>query len=285
MRRHPEQIATILLFLFFFAFRVDTADAAGLRQALRTSDGKIISLEQMAADIRKADIVFVGESHNDKRHHDAQLSIIRALANLKVPLAIGIEMFRANSQKDLDRWTEGAMSLDTFKKVYYDNWDISWPLYANIFLYARDSRIPMVGLNVPPEITRKVSREGFSSLTAGELKQLPPGISCDVDDQYRAFIRKAYEAHHGGAESFSRFCEAQMIWDKAMAWRLVNYLKANRGKTVVALAGTGHSWKRGIPEQVRKISDYRTRVILPEIPDRVSRKNLTSEDADYILLQ
>ncbi len=143
----------------------------------------------------------------------------------------------------------------------------------------------MIGLNVPEAITKKVSREGFSSLTDDELKQLPPGISCDVDREYMDYIRKAYRIHAAVDSSFVHFCEAQMIWDKTMAWNLAEFLKKNPKKTVVVLAGIGHSWKRGIPEQLGKLSGLSFKVILPEVPEHVTRLTILSQDADYVLLQ
>ena len=279
-----KKFASIVLGFLFCMPAITQGESAAPGRVLRVGDDKVISFTQMTNDLRKADIVFVGESHENPKHHATQLEIIKALNEARAPLAIGLEMFRANEQKELDQWTSGHMSTERFIPLYYDNWNMPWPLYSNIFLYARDRRIPMLGLNVPSDITRKVSPEGFSSLTKDELKQLPPGISCDVDEQYREFIRQAYEAHHGDQKSFNNFCEAQRIWDTAMAWHLTEFMKKNPGTTVVVLAGTGHSWKRGIPEEVKKQSGYKTKVILQELPEQSERGVVSNKDADYIIL-
>jgi hypothetical protein len=50
---------------------------------------------------------------------------------------------------------------------------------------------------------------------------------------------------------------------------------------MVVLAGSGHSWKRGIPQQVEKLSALDYLVILPEVSD-LNTFNITSKDADYI---
>ena len=250
---------------------------------LRIRDGKVITFSRMFSEIRTADIVFVGESHGNMRDHSGQLAVIRAFHESDFSLAIGLEMFRAQSQQDLDRWTEGKSGLDAFLKVYYDNWGMPWPLYGSIFLYAREHLIPMVGLNLPDSIVKKVAQKGFAALTPEERRQLPAGISCSVDQAYMDFIRKVYGKHEKG-KSFSYFCEAQVVWDKTMAYHLVESLQKNRGRTVVVLAGTGHSWKRGIPAQVRELSKYRTVVIMPEVPEQTDRKALTTADADYLAL-
>ncbi|MFO0752101.1 MAG: ChaN family lipoprotein [Thermodesulfovibrionales bacterium] len=254
-------------------------------RVLRVQDKTSIPFDRMIRDIGGADVVLVGESHGERSHHAAQLAVIKALRGVRPPLAVGLEMFRADSQDALDRWIGGEMTLQKFLQIYYDNWSFPWAYYSDIFFYAREKGIPLVGLNIPRRIAQKVAWTGFSSLTPDELKELPPGITCDVDREYMDFIRRTYEAHRGGdAGSFTRFCEAQMLWDKVMARHLVAYLKRNPGSTVVVLAGSGHSWKRGIPEQIRRASGLTYRVILPAPPDGARRDTITPDDADYLLL-
>lgn len=258
---------------------------SGGDRVFRTSDGEFIRFGQMIGEISKTNIIFVGESHDSARDHQMQLDVIKSLNKTGVALAIGTEMFRADSQKQLDEWTNGALGLKDFLKVYYGNWNFPWPLYADIFLYARDNRIPLIGLNVPEKITQKVSREGFSSLTEKELKELPPGISCDVDPTYMNFIRRAYIFHGKEEKSFIHFCEAQMVWDKTMAWNLAEFLIENPKRTVIVLAGTGHSWKKGIPEQFRRMSPLSYRVLLPGVPEHVAGAAGLLQDADYVLVE
>jgi uncharacterized iron-regulated protein len=159
-----------------------------------------------------------------------------------------------------------------------------WPIYRDIFRYAREHEISLLGLNVPGWLTEKVAKAGFAALTKDERSLLPPGISCNLDDKYREFIKRAHSGHPGHGSMFDHFCEAQMVWDKSMAWQLVNYLKKNPARTVVVLAGVGHAWKRGIPEHVAMESSFSYRVVLPMIPDQIEKGTVTTKDADYILL-
>ncbi|MGD8924767.1 MAG: ChaN family lipoprotein, partial [Syntrophobacterales bacterium] len=207
----------------------------------------------------------------------------RALKQADVSVAIGLEMFRRDSQPDLDRWVKGDLSEKEFEKIYYKNWNYPWPLYKDIFLYAREHKIPLVGLNVPPEVTKQVAREGFDSLTPEQRGDLPM-VSCRVDPEYMAFIRRSLAMHGHGGLNFTRFCEAQLVWDTAMAWSLLGFLEKNPDATVVVIAGSGHSWKRGIPAQVSSRADVPLKVILPEISGRVDRKHTTLNEADYVWL-
>ena len=159
-----------------------------------------------------------------------------------------------------------------------------WPLYQDIFLYIREHEIPLIGLNISNDVVRKVAQQGFGSLSAAEKKALPPGISCRVDAKYMEFIRQAYAEHSGSDRPFLNFCEAQMVRDKSMAWRLIAYQKKNPKRTMVVLAGVGHAWKRGIAEQVNLESQLSIRSILPYLPGQVDQYSVTTGDADYVLL-
>ena len=250
---------------------------------LQVSDGRILSLADTVKDLSKCRLVFVGELHTTPSHHRVQLEIIRALKEAGTPVAIGLEMFRRDSQPDLDRWVKGELREKEFEQIYYKNWNYPWPLYKDIFLYAREHKIPMIGLNVPPEVTKQVAREGFDSLTPEQRGDLPM-VTCRVDPEYLAFIRRSLAMHGHGSLDFTRFCEAQLVWDTAMAWSLLGYLERNPESTVVVLAGSGHSWKRGIPRQIRSRSELPFRVILPEIPGRADRDNISLNEADYLWL-
>ena len=279
----------VSFFIFFLLITAGHLQADGNKadtKVFRLSDRKVIPYEQMVDDLRDTDIVFVGEMHDREAHHQLQLGIIRALKTPKTPIAVGFEMFNYESQKDLDNWVDGTMPESDFMKTYYRNWNFPWLLYDDIFLYVRDNKIPAIALNVPPEITRKVSASGFSSLTKEERAKLPPETGCVVDEQYMKFIRRAHSMHGHGGKNFVYFCEAQLLWDQVMARTIIEYRKKNPGKTVVVITGNGHAWKRGIPEQVRSLSEKTSaRVVLPHIPGHIDPTAMSPADADYILLQ
>ena len=274
-------ILTAALLVFAFFIRASTGG-----DILRVRDGAVISFDRMIQEIRNADIVFVGEVHDEPAHHDLELRIIRSFHESDLPLSVGLEMFRSDSQQDLNSWVSGSSSPEQFLSSYYDNWRQPWPAYRGIFLYAREHQIPLVGLNIPPDITKAVARSGFLALNAEQKQKLPPGISCNIDPTYMQFIRQAYAGHSQQEDKrFLNFCEAQMVWDKSMAWKLIEHQRQYPGKTTIVLSGVGHAWKRGIPEQVAEQSSFTYKVVLPLIPGQIERKSVSLRDADYVVLQ
>lgn len=253
---------------------------------VRVSDSKEVPLPEFVDKAAQARLIFAGELHDRKSHHKLQLDIIRALHEAGVDVAIGVEMFSTDAQPDLDRWVGKRLSEDEFKVIYHRNWQIPWRKYKDIFLYAREHAIPVVALNVPRKLTHQVFEKGLSSLSGEQSKGLPLGSECDVDEEYESFIREAVGEHNmkdtgDEDEMYDKFCQAQMLWDASMAKNAVDYLERNPGRKMVVLAGSGHSWKRGIPVRVSRLSDIKYVVILPEAAG-VGEDTLTTNDTDYI---
>jgi uncharacterized iron-regulated protein len=245
--------------------------------------GQLLSDTRALQRLQGARIVLVGEFHNNADHHLAQLQVIQALHRAGRKVAIGMEMFRKDSQQDLDQWTSGEMEERRFIEVFNDNWSFGWKLYRPILAYARDNRIPVVGLNVPREVTLQVAYHGFQSLTPEQRGALE-GVVCDVTPEYRNFVKQAYGAHSHGRMKFEQFCEAQLVWDSVMALNAVDYLKQNDERIMVIVAGSGHTHKLGIPDQIDKRSDLPYIVVLPETKGIFEKDLVTFQDADLILL-
>jgi uncharacterized iron-regulated protein len=257
---------------------------AGRQEVVRVRDGARIDFHRMVDEVRPARAIFVGETHSDMTDHRLELRVIKALYKRGVPLAIGLEMFTADSQPHLDAWVTGRLGLDRFYRIYYHDWQMPWRYYRTILLYARDRKIPLVGLNVPEEIPAKVAREGFASLAPAERVKIPSGITCSVDAPYREFIRRAYREHEPGEQTFTRFCEAQMLWNKVMAWHLADYLKRFPQRTVVVLSGTGHTLKRAIPAELGQFLAVPVAVIMPR-SSGLSAGSVTIDDTDYLVVK
>ncbi|TFG89323.1 MAG: hypothetical protein E4H17_00885, partial [Gemmatimonadales bacterium] len=154
-----------------------------------------VSPQALLDDLRQAQVIFMGEFHDNLGHHRAQLTVIDALDDDERPLAIGLEMFRKDSQATLARWVRNDLPLLQFLAVYNDNWSM-WPEYREIFLHARNEEVKMLGLNLPRDITRKVARDGFQALSAEE-RQLLGNVQCLVNPIYGSYIRQAMGGHGG----------------------------------------------------------------------------------------
>jgi uncharacterized iron-regulated protein len=128
-----------------------------------------------------------------------------------------------------------------------------------------------------------VARNGFESLTPEEIGKLPP-IVCRVDREYEEFLRRVLGSH-GSKSGFRRFCEAQLVWDTAMAIYALEYLKDHPERTVVVLCGMIHAWKKAAPDQAaRENAEVQQAVIQPAVKGRWTPGSVSKEDADYLIL-
>lgn len=252
------------------------------REIIRIRDAERTDFNTMVDDVSSARVVFIGESHDNSHHHDSQLEVIAALHEKGYPLAIGLEMFKKEDQEKLDQWVEGRMDERTFRRIYRSYWGFGWELYSDIFRYSRKHSIPMIGLNVPKKITKKVAKGGFGSLTRDERAQLPPAVTCDVDSRYKDHLRMIFRYKGTMDRSFVNFCEAQVLWDQSMAWHIARFLEKNHDRVVIVLTGSIHAWKFGIPRQLGRMMSIEQKVILPEVP--AESRYISVEDADYLLL-
>ena len=200
-------------------------------------------------------VVLVGEIHDRYDHHLMQLEIIRRLHAVHPRLAIGMEAFQQPFQDAIDAYVAGRLSEQELLRAteYYERWRFDYRLYAPILRYAREHALPVVALNLPGELIRKVGQEGLEALTPEERAQLPREIDRS-DSAYAARLEAIYDQHpRGGLHGFENFLEVQLLWDEGMAQCAADYLKARPDYNMVLLAGRGHiAWGSGIPQRLER---------------------------------
>jgi uncharacterized iron-regulated protein len=209
-------------------------------------------------------VVFVAEAHDRFDHHLNQLEIICRLAR-HGPMAIGVEFFQTPAQSALDAYVfeHGDLQRLLSESDWFRRWRYDPRLYAPIFRFAREHRIPLVALNVPGELVSKVARGGTESLLPAERARLPGSI-VEGPAAYRERLRRVFEQHpHGNARDFDGFLQAQLLWDEGMAQHAADYLLANPGRRLVVLAGEGHiAYRDPIPDRLQRRVDVTSAVVL-----------------------
>src|SRR5690242_3491254 len=83
------------------------ADAPGSYVPQRVFDTRratFTDFETMAADLARADVVLIGEQHDDGNTHRLELAILEGLARRNVAVALSLEMFERDVQGALDTY-------------------------------------------------------------------------------------------------------------------------------------------------------------------------------------
>jgi uncharacterized iron-regulated protein len=224
------------------------------------SAGRVVDPASMLADLQQAQIIYVGERHNDARHHAWQLRILRELRRQDPELVLGMEMFDSAYQPVLDNWAAGRLDRRSFLEQvhWYANWRFPYDLYEDILNFVRDQHVRLFGLNLPFHIPRKIAVGGIRSLSPEEKKY----IAADIDTSiaaHREYIREIYEIHRlRGVDRFEYFYLAQCAGEDTMAANVVRHLN---GRKMLVLAGNGHIVRKfGIPDRAyrRNGASFRT---------------------------
>ncbi len=241
--------------IIFFVFPVFL-----IQQATSQETPKNYTQKDIITELSKANIVYLGETHDNAEDARSKLEIIKTLYSKNPRLAIAMEMFQRPFQSVLNRYIAGEIDEKQLIKEseYEERWGFNWEYYAPTLRFAKVNRIPVLALNTPTEITTKVSTQGLKSLTKDELSQIPPLAEIRTDNQdYRQMLQEVYQQHihgaHGNSEDFESFFTTQVLWDETMAETIAQFYQNNPGNRIVVLAGKGHIiYGYGIPDRVAR---------------------------------
>ena len=266
------KLCALSLSIFLLCSSVATAEPMANPQPQQTYTNQEI-LQQLV----KARIVYLGETHDSTADHQAQLKIIQEMQRQNPKIAIAMEMFQRPFQSVIDNYLAGKLTEEQLveQTEYNQRWRFPWELYAPIMRFAKENKLPVIALNTPSEVTRKVASQGLESLTAEDKKYIPPISEIRTDNaEYRQLLLEVYQQHQksalGNSTAFERFLQAQVLWDETMAESIAQFVKTNPDYQVVVLAGKGHIiYGYGIPSRVERrlgVGNVKVRSILFNSP-------------------
>lgn len=217
----------------------------------RIFDGKgnPATLEQIVVAAGNADVVFLGEQHDDVTGHALELQIFKAAlekysANRKV--ALSMEMFERDVQVVVDEYLAGLIS----EKKFLDDsrpWGNYKTDYRPMVELAREKKLEVIAANTPRRYVNMVSRGGRDSLNGlsrqakAWLPPLPYGQPSDVyAKKFKALMGNAPEAMAG----IDNILGSQSLWDAGMAYSIAESLKKNKSQLVVHVNGSFHTENR-----------------------------------------
>lgn len=223
--------------------------------------------QAMLEKLSRAQVVYLGEQHDQFSHHQLQLEVIRYLHEQGLPVRIGLEMFQQQFQPVLDRYLNHEIDFQTLLRdsEYFSRWGYSPRLYQPILEYARAQQLPLVALNIASEITRQIAVGGLKALNEDDRAQLPK----DFDTRnvaYKERLQAIYFEHdHAREDGFQNFYEAQLAWDEGMAQAIDTDVEAHPESRWVVLVGAGHlAYRSGIPARVKTLSAAQQIVVIPD---------------------
>ena len=256
----------------------DTGDMIEEGTILSGSTGQAIEYEGLIAELAAVRVVYIGEMHTDRSHHEIQLRIVESLKEEWQNMRIAMEMFAYTYQDVLDRWSAGELDRESFleKTQWYANWRFDFSLYEDILNFARDENIPIAALNIPFHIPAKVRVGGIENLLNIDKAFLPETVDT-TNEAHRSHTEPIFN-HHRFSETarFAFFYEAQCVWEDTMAESISRNLNE---EPMVVLVGNGHIiYKFGVPDRAfrRTQAEFKTVYLAP------AGSEVKLDYADYI---
>jgi uncharacterized iron-regulated protein len=257
--------------------------------------------EVMLADIASADVIFVGEQHDDPNTHRLELAILEGLKRRTVAPVVSLEMFERDVRSTLDAYLAGSVPEEEFLET-----SRPWPRYSTDYRplveFAKANGWPVIAANVPRRIAALVARNGREA-----IDQLPgedrPFIATDLqcpEDAYFERFAKTMGSHPAPNQTPEqqramtvRYYWSQCLKDETMAESIVSaFTSANEGsesrRPVVHYNGAFHSdFGLGTAERVRRRLPGKRVVVISMLPveslDVLEPSGEDLQRADYLV--
>lgn len=259
---------------------------------------RFIDFETLVARLAAADLVFIGEQHDDPATHRMELAVLEGLARRRDSVVLALEMFERDVQGPLDRYLAGHLEEAAFLADARP-WKNYAADYRPLVELARSRGWPVLASNVPRRHASLVARAGLAgldTLAAEQRPELAAELSCPADRYFERFTAELGDlsAHRPGvapspeekAAMLRRTYEAQCLKDETMGESVVRAWRP--GTLVVHYNGAFHTdFGLGTAERARRRARDARSVVVSAIPvadlDRLEPTKEERKRADYLL--
>jgi uncharacterized iron-regulated protein len=236
--------------------------------------------EAMLADLAGADVVVVGEQHDDANTHRLEAAILEGLRRRNVPVIVSLEMFERDVQSELDAYLKAGRPEEQFLKA-----SRPWPRYQTDYRplveIAKAQGWPVVASNTPRKYSSGISKSGFGILegmSAADRAFVAADLQCPHDSYYDRFITTMNDHPAPGTEKLSaddrrdmneRYYLAQCTKDETMAESIAVQFAGLNGSpgTIVHFNGAFHSdFGTGAAARVRRRLPGRRVIVVSILP-------------------
>lgn len=253
MSRVVNLLACLTALVACNAVAVRTPDSLEDR-IYRTEDLRELSREQLFAQFDAAQVIYLGEKHDNPRHHELQLEVLRTLVARGRRPAIGFEVFAMNQTSTLMAYAtwkahptqHGKRQRSPEERLrntlgWGEEREQSWSFYGPLLQFAREHELVVFGIDLPRSLRVRISRVGIGGLTNVERLQLPADEF--EDGAYGDFVRSRLKAMHcdyGSDDYIERLYASWRVRNDAMATAISETVKQQNGEPVIVILGSAH---------------------------------------------
>ena len=237
--------------------------------------GQRAELAAVCDALDRADVVFLGERHDDATAHALQRELLaaadHAARSADRPLVLGLEMIETDVQTALDEYLAGLIRERDWLAAGrpWSNYEAD---YRPLVEFARLEGHAVVGTNAPARYVSLVSRRGglcvLDSLPGEAQHWLPPTVPPPSDRLAAKFTDLMGGMSHGAGPSVDGMLAAQNLRDATMAWQIAHALDRRPGALVVHVNGSFHSENGlGVPEHLARLAPEARQLVVTMQPE------------------
>ena len=209
---------------------------------------------RIAARAQHAQVIYLGESHDNPHHHRNQARVLEAMLAGGARPALAFEMLTQAQQGVVDevmRGSAGPVTLGTLLKWEERGWP-AFDMYRPLFDLARRDGLQVVALDLDQPAVRRVATAGLGALPNQERSALASRLAPSA--RREDGIAHEIEAAHCGllpAGAVPGMVAAWHARNVTMARRILQVLE--RASQVVVIVGRGHQAPGGLADQVEAL--------------------------------
>lgn len=268
------------LFILILLFSLGAASQVPLKESefrIYTGDGRVATLDSIIDEAGTAEVLFLGELHDDAVGHAVQAEIFRRVVDKyssKRSVALSLEMFERDVQVVLDEYLRGQITESHFL-LSSRPWGNYKTDYRPLVELAKEKGLSVIAANAPRRYVNMVSRGGRAKLDSlsDDAKRWLPKLpyaepSAAYAAKFKALMGPSAEAQMG----IDNILASQALWDASMADAIARFLKKRENGLVIHLNGSFHSEKRlGAVEHLGKyVPKARSIVITARYEDDIA---------------
>ena len=230
------------------------------------------SFSSLSGQIAQADVIFIGEIHNDSLTHVVEYELLKAVHRYSPRLAVSLEMFERDVQILLNDYLHGNIEESAFLEQSRP-WGNYQKAYRPLVEFARDHRLPVLAMNVPRRYAGQVAMKGDldrAVLSDSETVWIARELKV-LDGEYRDRFMKVLESPDQ-PKGMSRMTpenlyRAQCLKDDTMAESIHQFLQGNEDYKVISYQGDFHSaFGLGVVKKLRLLNPAIRTVVVSIVP-------------------
>jgi uncharacterized iron-regulated protein len=188
--------------------------------------------------INAANVLLLGEVHDNPLHHDFQKKLLQAQLDSGSRPSLLMEQFNSDSQERLDVALANSNRDEAFSNAAELIKFGDWQLYAPLLSMAVDYKLPVIAANISNAQLKPVMQQGFNAYDPEDMKRV--AVEAVWSESRDNFLSQSMEGTHCGQLSpqwRAGLVRGQRLRDALM----VDAAVSSFGRGVVGIVGRNHA--------------------------------------------